>query len=167
MPSNQQQPIEQAKSTYSPLRKAFEKQIKTIEDQGEKQPEVLKILKDDKEKQIDNADDYKNKLLISREREIFKNIYNERLDKIEELTKKIDKDDLKPVVNSTGNETNLSRAKDPITFLNKIKSGEITIEETKESQEDFNKYLKKIRGNKTKKQEITLSNNNRLFNGTK
>ena len=34
LPSNQQQTIEQAKFTYSPLRKAFQKQIKTIEDQG-------------------------------------------------------------------------------------------------------------------------------------
>ena len=33
--SNQQQIIEQAKFTYFPLRKAFEKQIKTIEDQGQ------------------------------------------------------------------------------------------------------------------------------------
>ena len=35
LPSNQQQIIEQAKFTYSPLGKAFEKQIKTTEDQGE------------------------------------------------------------------------------------------------------------------------------------
>ena len=35
--SNQQQIIEQAKFTYSPLGKAFEKQIKAIEDQGNKQ----------------------------------------------------------------------------------------------------------------------------------
>ena len=34
LPSNQQQIIEQAKLTYSPLGKAFEKQTKTIEDQG-------------------------------------------------------------------------------------------------------------------------------------
>ena len=34
---NQQQIIKQAKCTYFPLGKAFEKQIKTIEDQGEKQ----------------------------------------------------------------------------------------------------------------------------------
>ena len=33
LPSNQKQIIEQAKFTYSPLGKAFEKQIKTIEDQ--------------------------------------------------------------------------------------------------------------------------------------
>ena len=44
LPSNQQQIIEQAKFTYSPLGKAFEKQIKTIEDQGQKQVEVLKDL---------------------------------------------------------------------------------------------------------------------------
>ena len=35
-PSNKQQIIEQAKFTYSPLGKTFEKQIKTIEDQGKK-----------------------------------------------------------------------------------------------------------------------------------
>ena len=33
LPSNQKQIIKQAKSTYSPLVKAFEKQIKRIEDQ--------------------------------------------------------------------------------------------------------------------------------------
>ena len=36
LPSYQQQIIEQAKFTYSPLGKAFEKQIKTIENQGKK-----------------------------------------------------------------------------------------------------------------------------------
>ena len=36
LPSNQQQIIEQVKFTYSPLGKALEKQIKTIEDQGKK-----------------------------------------------------------------------------------------------------------------------------------
>ena len=45
LPSNQQQIIEQARFTYSPLGKAFEKQIKTIEDQGQKQVEVLNTLK--------------------------------------------------------------------------------------------------------------------------
>ena len=45
LPSNQQQIIEQAKFTYSPLGKAFEKQIKTIDDQGEKRIKALKDLK--------------------------------------------------------------------------------------------------------------------------
>ena len=45
LPSNQRQIIEQAKFTYSPLGKAFEKQTKTIEDQGKKQVDVLTALK--------------------------------------------------------------------------------------------------------------------------
>ena len=44
LPSNQQQIIEQARFTYSPLGKAFEKQIKTIEDQGQKQIDALESL---------------------------------------------------------------------------------------------------------------------------
>ena len=45
LPSNKQQIIEQAKFEYSPLGKAFEKQVKTIEDQGKKQIEALENLK--------------------------------------------------------------------------------------------------------------------------
>ena len=45
LPSNQQQIIEQAKFTYSRLGKAFEKQIKTIEDQGKKHIDTLENLK--------------------------------------------------------------------------------------------------------------------------
>ena len=87
LPSNQQQISGQAKFTYSPLGKAFAKQTKTIKDQGEKQ---IKAIQDNKEQLVDinNDDDYKNKLLLSKERGIFKNIYNKRLDKKEELNKK-------------------------------------------------------------------------------
>ena len=35
--------IEKTKFTYSPLGKAFEKQIKTIEDQGEEQIKALEV----------------------------------------------------------------------------------------------------------------------------
>ena len=41
LPSNQQKIIERAKFTYSPLGKAFEKQIKTIEDQRERQTKAI------------------------------------------------------------------------------------------------------------------------------
>ena len=40
-PSNQRKIIGQAKFTYFPLGKAFEKQTKTIEDQGKKQIKAL------------------------------------------------------------------------------------------------------------------------------
>ena len=43
--SNQRQIIEQAKFTYSPLGNNFEKQIKTTEDQGQKQVKALVDLK--------------------------------------------------------------------------------------------------------------------------
>ena len=45
LPSNKQQIIKQNKFAYSSLEKAFEKQIKTTEDQGEKQVKALKNLK--------------------------------------------------------------------------------------------------------------------------
>ena len=45
LPSDQKRVIEQAKFAYFPLGKAFEKQIKTTEDQGIKQVEALKALK--------------------------------------------------------------------------------------------------------------------------
>ena len=43
LPSNEEQINEQAKFTHSPLGKASEKQIKTIEDQGKKQVDALKF----------------------------------------------------------------------------------------------------------------------------
>ena len=71
LPSNQQQIIEQAKFTYSPLGKAFEKQIKTIEDQGEKIIDAIENLKDRNKQVVNINGDYKDKLLHSKEREIF------------------------------------------------------------------------------------------------
>ena len=92
LPSNQQQIIQQVKFNYSPLGKALGKQMKTIKDQGKKQ---VKAIQDNK--QLIKKDDYKDKLLLSKEREIFKDIYNKRLDKIEELSNKINYNDLKYV----------------------------------------------------------------------
>ena len=118
LPSNQQYIIEQAKFTYSPLGKAFEKQTKTIEYQGRKQ---VKSIQDNKQLvNIDN-DDYKDKLLFSKEREIFKDILNKRIDKLEELNNKIDYNKLNYVVLSRGDEYNCNKLDDPLTFLNNIK----------------------------------------------
>ena len=52
LPSDQQQIIEQAKFTYSPLGKTFEKQIKTIEDQGKKHVDALENLKPKEETKL-------------------------------------------------------------------------------------------------------------------
>ena len=95
LPSNQRQIIEQAKFAYSLIGKAFEKQTKTIEDQGEKQVKAI----EDNKKQVDNKKELgDNELLLSKEREAFKNIYNERFSEVDELSKKIDYGDLKFIV---------------------------------------------------------------------
>ena len=71
LPSNQQQIIEQAKFTYSPLGEAFEKEIKTIEDQGEKQVGALENLKPKEEtKVIQDKSNNKSEATI---------IFNERI----------------------------------------------------------------------------------------
>ena len=116
-PSNQQQIIEQAKFIYFPLGKVFEKQIKTIKNQGEKQVEALENLKYHI-KQL--ANNYEDKLLHLKEREIFKNIYNKKPDKIKKLTEKIDDTNLVFTTISTGIMTDFSKNVDPLTFLNKI-----------------------------------------------
>ena len=119
LPSNQQQIIEQTKFTYSPLGKTFEKQIKTIEDQGRKKVDALESLKP--KKQLVNVnDDYEDKLLHSNERVIFRNIYSKRLDKIEEITKQIDNNLMFTII-STGKTFNFNAKDDPLIFLNKIK----------------------------------------------
>ena len=60
-----------------------QKQLKIKE---KKQDVALKNLKNHK-KQLLNINYYGDKLLILKETEIFRNIYNKRPDKIEELTK--------------------------------------------------------------------------------
>ena len=62
LPSNQQQIIEQARFTYSRLGKAFEKQTKAIEDQGQKQVEALITLKSNNQLTIEDAIPTKNAL---------------------------------------------------------------------------------------------------------
>ena len=56
LPSNETRIIEQAKFTYSPLGKAFEKQMKTIEDQGIKQVEALKALKLEENQELETIE---------------------------------------------------------------------------------------------------------------
>ena len=161
--SSLQQIIQQAKFTYSPLGKAFEKQIKTIEDQGKKQ---VKAIQDKQLVNIDNNnDDYKDKLLLSKEREIFKDIYNKRLDKIEEISNKIDYNNLNYVFVGTGDEYEFNILDNPLTLLNNIKKGEILMEKAIEQQYNFCKYLNIIRiGNKNDNRKRTLANINMFYN---
>ena len=138
----QQQMIEQPKFTYSPLGKTFEKQIKTIKNQGEKQ---IKSIQDNKKQLAHINKNYKNELLHSKERETFKIFITKRLDKLEELSKKVDFDNLKYNVISSGEEFAFDKLEDPMIFLNNIKRGKISLKEPKNLQKDYEEYLNKIR----------------------
>ena len=84
---NQKQIIERDKFNYSPLGKALEKQIKTIQDQGKKRVEALKCLKSKKHtKAIE--DESNDQLTI--QKEIYNRLLAERSDKIREIAKEID-----------------------------------------------------------------------------
>ena len=80
--------LEQAKFTYSPLGKAFERQIKTIEDQGKKQVEALKPedLKLEEQKAIEDKFDDK----LSMQKETYNRLLGKRLNEIKEISKKMD-----------------------------------------------------------------------------
>ena len=80
--STQQQIIEQTKFTYSPLGRAFDKQIKAIEDQGKKQVDALNTLKSG------------NKIKIKKYTYDPNDGTLEKLEKITDLDKKVNNDDL-------------------------------------------------------------------------
>ena len=88
LPSNQQKIIEQAKFTYSSLGKAFEKQTKTIEDQGKKQIDALVALKSKNDAKVKLDKTPRMKLSI------FNDYLKDRLDEIIKYYKPIDEDDL-------------------------------------------------------------------------
>ena len=87
LPSNQQQIIEQAKFTYFLLGKAFEKQTKTIKNQGEKQ--VKAIQDQGKLKTIKKYSyDAEDLSIYLKTKKIFNELVDERLEKIDDLDKK-------------------------------------------------------------------------------
>ena len=87
LPSDQQQIIEQATFTYSPLGKAFEKQVKTIEDRREKQ---IKAIQNRGQVKIIKKYTYDDEdiPLVSKQKKIFNELVDERLDEITKLDKK-------------------------------------------------------------------------------
>ena len=124
--SNKQQIIEQAKFTYSPLAKAFVKQIKTIEDQGEKQVKALNTLKSGS----NNNNNNNNKLTI--EDVIPENVFandeaTKEFNKIIEIEKNVDREKL--VYKSNQNIYNFKKYQTIRTFGKDIYNDEITLEE--------------------------------------
>ena len=82
------------------------------------------------------------------------------------MNNKIDYDNLQYVAVNSGKIYNFSELTDPLTFLNKIKKGKMSLEEAKNYQQNYLDYLNVIRkGNKNANQKNTLANINIHFNG--
>ena len=151
LPSSNQQIIEQARLTYSPLGKAFDKQIKTIEDQGKKQVDALNTLNliIMKTLQIKNENIIPKSAFASDEAK-------EEINRILKVEKNVDREKL---VYDSGKYTYDFRMFNTIrTFAEDLYEGKITLEEADEDQSDLtdmiNEFTKETRPrNSGKKQE--------------
>ena len=86
LPSNQQQIIEQTKFTDSPLGKAYDKQIKAIEDQSKKQVDALENLQLIVRSKAIKYDDES----LEQKQETYNKLFDEKLDEIQELSREVD-----------------------------------------------------------------------------
>ena len=138
LPSNQQQIIEQTKFTCSPLGKAFDKQIKTIEDHDKKKVDALYTLKpSDKDVIPENAFAYEES--------------KKELNQIKEIEKNIDREKL---FYKTDKHTFDCKIFNTIrTFGEDIYSGKITLEDVDENQSDLLGEIKKF-NDKTRPQAL-------------
>ena len=116
--SNQRQIIEQAIFTYSPLGKDFEKQTKTIEDQGKKQIVALESLKDS-DKKLPSIKDFVPIENLNPE------IINE-IKRIEEIEKQIDRN--KMVYKGTNKTYDFRNFKTIRAFGNEIRNSVISLD---------------------------------------
>ena len=83
----------------------------------------------------------------------------------EELNHETNYDNLEYVVVNGGKIFDFSTLKDPLTLLEEIKKGKISLEEAKNNQQNYLNYLNIIRkGNKSANQKNTLANINIHFN---
>ena len=130
LPSNQQQIIEQAKFSYSPLGKAFEKQIKMIEDQEEKQIKAIQNQGHVKTIKKYNYDD-EDSPLISKEKEIFNELADERLKKITELDERVNRNDLIYRYKGRSPDEKFDKYDNTLDLINEIKNGKIKLSDVK------------------------------------
>ena len=142
LPSNQQQIIEQAKFTYSPLGKVFEKETKTIEDQGKKQVDALESLKP---KPIEDKSNNLSKAAI-----IFNELINKRKELMSELYDRVDYNNLKFEYVDKINDVSFYEYKDSKELFNMIKNSQIKFSEAKNKQNEFLKKLNEVKMDKNK-----------------
>ena len=144
LPSNQQQIIEQAKFTYYALGKAFEKQIKTIEDHGKKQIDALENLKPIERLKAIRYDDDDESLELKKE--TYNKLFDEKLDEIQELSREIDYKNLNyDFTTKSGGSINFSGYEGPFSLFKKIRDRGISLEMAEEDQKMFEKKFGQIK----------------------
>ena len=129
LPSNQQQIIEQAKFTYSPLGKAFEKQIRTIEDQEKKQVQALEDLKPNKKTEAIQSKSYNQ----SKTKTIFNNLISTRKSIMNELYESVDYNDLKFEHVGPTKDVSFYEYMDSKELFNKLKGNRIRFSHEQET----------------------------------
>ena len=140
LPSDQQQIINQTKFTYSPLGKAFDKQIKTIEDYGKKQVEALENLKPIEGSKAIKYDDES----LEQKQETYNKLFDEKLDEIQELSREIDYKNLNyDFTTKASGSINFTGYNGPFTLFKKIRDGDISLEMAEEDQKKLKENLVK------------------------
>ena len=136
LPSNQQQIIEQAKFAYSTLGKAYEKQIKIIEDQREKQFNALKSLESLKPKEVKSEEtkpiDYDDYCI-------------NRIAETRDQSRKIDFNNLTYIFKGKTAPANFIGFKGPLHIFKGIYSGDITLEDVEEDKKKLKAELGRIK----------------------
>ena len=160
LPSNQQQIIEQTKFTYSPLGQAFDKQIKTIEDQGKKQVDALEKLKPKEEiKPIEGTSNNQ-----SRAATIFNELIRKRKELMNKLYENVNYNNLKFEYVGPTEDVSFYEYMDSKEFFNAIRDNKIGFSEAKNKQNDFLNKLTNIKiGRKTLEQEKIINNLERFY----
>ena len=161
LPSNQQQITEQTKFTYSPLGKAFDKQIKTIEDQGKKQVDALEKLKpEEQQKPIKDTPNNQSRATI-----IFNDLINKRKELMSELYDSVDYNNLKFEYVGPTKDVSFYEYRDSKELFNAIKNSQIKFSEAKNKQNEFLNKLNEVKiGKKTTEQKEVINNLNKFYN---
>ena len=159
LPSAQQQVREQTKFTYSPLGKAFDKQIKTIEDQGKKQVDALEKLKPKEE--IKSIEDKRNNQ--SRAAIIFNELINKRKELMNKLHDSVDYNNLKFEYMTKAKDVSFYEYRDSKELLNAIRDGKIGFSEAKNKQDEFLSKLTNIKIVKKALEQKEVINNIEKF----
>ena len=125
--------MEQTKFTYSPLEKAFEKQVKAIEDQGKKQVDVLKDLKEKEQtKPIEDKSSNQSKATI-----IFNDLINKRKKIMSELHDSVDYNNLKFEYVGPTKDVSFYEYMDSKELFNAIKNNQIRFNDVLKRQDGF------------------------------